>query len=139
MESNAAQAARDMLSNLMDERRWRVPQVADALGLSVDIVRRWLQGKSRMQLDDMVAVAKLADADLNEVFGLAGRAAANSEGSVEQLVERKVQEALAKMLVSMVGAPSQSNGAAEGISDSSRRALDKAREIPPASRRRKSG
>ena len=53
-EGEAAKAARNMLRELMEERRWRIPQLADALDISVDIVRRWEQGKSGM--DDFPAL-----------------------------------------------------------------------------------
>jgi hypothetical protein len=101
-EMSAGEAARRMLEELMEERRWRVPQVAETLGLSVDIVRRWLQGKSRMQLEDMVAIARLKGADLNEVFGLQPQlAAVAADVDLDALVERKVKEALAGMLAGL--------------------------------------
>jgi hypothetical protein len=106
-DKDAAQAAREMLESLMEERRWRVPQVADALGISVDIVRRWIMGKSRMQLDDMVAIARLKGADLNEIFGLQGGPGGSlDEMDIERLVERKVQERLSSMLVALAGSAS---------------------------------
>jgi transcriptional regulator with XRE-family HTH domain len=95
-----------MLTDLMEERRWRIPQLADALGISVDIVRRWQQGKSRMQIDDLVAVAKLKGADLNEVFGLKP-SAVKGGGDVEELIDSKIEKVLGKIIMAMAGAVSE--------------------------------
>jgi transcriptional regulator with XRE-family HTH domain len=104
-EGAAAKAARNMLNDLMEDRRWRIPQLADALGISVDIVRRWQQGKSRMQIDDLVAVAKLKGADLNEVFGLKpGAAKAGTDTDVEEIVDRKLEKVIGKIMVAMASA-----------------------------------
>ena len=103
-----------MLSDLMDERRWRIPQLADALGISVDIVRRWQQGKSRMQIDDLVAVARLKGADLNEVFGLKpGTAKASAGGNVEEIIDRKLEKVFGKLMLAMASAVGSENG--EGV------------------------
>ena len=101
-EGDAAKAARQMLNDLMEERRWRIPQLADALGISVDIVRRWQQGKSRMQIDDLVAVARLKGADLNEVFGLKpGATQSGAGGDVEDMVDRKLEKMFGKLVLAM--------------------------------------
>jgi transcriptional regulator with XRE-family HTH domain len=109
-EGAAAKAARNMLNELMDERRWRIPQLADALGISVDIVRRWQQGKSRMQIDDLVAVARLKGADLNEVFGLKPSAVKSTSGNVEEIIDRKLEKVIGKIMVAMASAVNSENG-----------------------------
>lgn len=123
-EGEAAKAARKMLSDLMEERRWRIPQLADALGISVDIVRRWQQGKSRMQIDDLVAVAKLKGADLNEVFGLKPGTATKvtAGGNVEEIIDRKLEKVIGKIMIAMASAvglegeeASHQNGSVEAI------------------------
>jgi transcriptional regulator with XRE-family HTH domain len=108
-----------MLSDLMEERRWRIPQLADALGISVDIVRRWQQGKSRMQIDDLVAVARLKGADLNEVFGLKAGPAVKpgSSGNVEEIVDRKLEKVIGKIMIAMASAVGSEEGAEVGRSN----------------------
>jgi transcriptional regulator with XRE-family HTH domain len=130
-EGNAAQAARQMLSDLMEERRWRVPQVADALDISVDIVRRWLQGKSRMQLDDMVAVARLKGADLNELFGLQPGSTSGAPADVEELIDRKLEAVISRIVMALAQATGEGEGKKdrqayrEPLSDSARGSLNK--------------
>ena len=109
-EGEAAKAARLMLNELMDERRWRIPQLADALGISVDIVRRWQQGKSRMQIDDLVAVARLKGADLNEVFGLKPGTPKGGGGDVEQIIDRKLEKVIGKLILAMASAVNGEDG-----------------------------
>jgi transcriptional regulator with XRE-family HTH domain len=115
-EGEAAKAARQMLSDLMDERRWRIPQLADALGISVDIVRRWQQGKSRMQIDDLVAVARLKGADLNELFGLKPGKAQGGGGDVEAIIDRKLEKVFGRLMLAMgsaIGTESEDGGSGE--------------------------
>lgn len=134
-EGEAAKAARKMLNDLMEERRWRIPQLADALNISVDIVRRWQQGKSRMQIDDMVAVAKLSGADLNEVFGLKPGVARTGGGAdVEELIDRKLEGVIGKIMVAMASAVAPTNG--HGGSHPS---FEIAEQIEAPSRKRKTG
>src|SRR5438105_385982 len=111
-EGTAALAARRMLAELMEERRWRVPQVADALGISVDIVRRWIQGKSRMQIDDMVAVARLKGEDLNELFGLQPTVGGAVPSDVESIVDRKLEAVLGKVVMALGGGAAGMGGGA---------------------------
>jgi transcriptional regulator with XRE-family HTH domain len=124
-----------MLSDLMEERRWRIPQLADALGISVDIVRRWQQGKSRMQIDDLVAVARLKGADLNEVFGLRpGVAKASGGGNVEEIIDRKLERVFGKLMIAMASAVASHNG--DGGSHDSFDLPEDADETPPARKRK---
>jgi hypothetical protein len=95
----------------MEERRWRIPQLADALGISVDIVRRWQQGKSRMQIDDLVAVARLKGADLNQVFGLRPGTASTAGVDVETLIDQKIEKVFGKLMVALASAAGPGEGA----------------------------
>jgi transcriptional regulator with XRE-family HTH domain len=109
-----------MLNDLMEERRWRIPQLADALGISVDIVRRWQQGKSRMQIDDLVAVAKLKGADLNEVFGLRpGASKANGGGNVEEIIDRKLDKVFGRLVLAMASVVNTDGGESDSFASTS--------------------
>jgi transcriptional regulator with XRE-family HTH domain len=101
----SSDAARKLLQNMMEQHKWRAPQAAEALGVSEDIVRRWLKGVSRMQLDDVIRIAELADADLNETFGLKKRSAAGGSDSVEfdRMLEQKVRGILLRLLMPSFG------------------------------------
>ncbi len=108
------------MSDLMEDRRWRIPQLADALGISVDIVRRWQTGKSRMQIDDLVAVARLKGADLNEVFGLKPGTPPSVSGDVEQIIDRKLEKILGTMILALgsaIGAEQGSSSTTESTTE----------------------
>ena len=125
-----------MLSDLMEERRWRIPQLADALGISVDIVRRWQQGKSRMQIDDLVAVARLKGADLNEVFGLKPGSAQTAGGvNVDEIVDRKLEKVFGKLMIAIASAVGSEKGE-PGSFDSFELAHEEQPEAPRTRKRK---
>jgi transcriptional regulator with XRE-family HTH domain len=98
----AMEASRKLLKRTMEQMKWRAPQVAQALNCSDDVVRRWLRGERRIQVSDVVRLAQISGADLNEVFGLEIR-----EGppgltveQVKEMVEQEVQSVLGRILLS---------------------------------------
>ena len=62
--------AQELVRELMRERGWRIPRLAKALGIKEFIVRRWLNGKRRITIDELVEVARMGGFSLDEAFSL---------------------------------------------------------------------
>lgn len=87
----------DLLRNVMHEKRWHAVQLGEALGKHPDIVRRWLRGERRVQIEDVIAMADLLGISLDEVFGRAEPKAAGALGNVDELramIREEVADAL---------------------------------------------
>ena len=81
----------------MHQKRWHAVQLGEALGKHPDIVRRWLRGERRVQVEDVLAMADLIGVSLDDLFGRAeGVASSGSAGSAEirAIVREEIEEAL---------------------------------------------
>jgi transcriptional regulator with XRE-family HTH domain len=97
--------ARNLLQQTMEQMKWRAPQVAAALGCSDDVVRRWLRNERRMQLDDVIRLAQISGADLNEVFGLQVHEGGGvvSTDQIREMVQEEVQATLGRIFAAGLG------------------------------------
>lgn len=102
---NPENAARILVEHVMERNKWRAPQVASALGCSDDVVRRWLRGERRMQMDEMIKLARIGQVDLNELFGLnftAGQSTLTREEILE-FIRSEIQRVVANLAVKVFG------------------------------------
>src|SRR4029078_7815765 len=77
-----SEAVMDLLREVMHQKRWHAVQLGEALGKHPDIVRRWLRGERRVQVEDVLAMADLIGVSLDDLFGRAegtGRAIARGD------------------------------------------------------------
>jgi transcriptional regulator with XRE-family HTH domain len=95
------EAARRLLLKTMETMKWRAPQVAQALNCSDDVVRRWLRNERRMQLEDVIKLAKISGADLNEIFELNGEDSSPpfNTDQIKDMVQQEVQSVLGRIFV----------------------------------------
>ena len=71
-----------------------------------------------MQIDDLVAVAKLKGADLNEVFGLKpGSTKSSAGGNVEEVIDRKLEKVFGKLVLAMASVVGTEVGADDSQDD----------------------
>jgi transcriptional regulator with XRE-family HTH domain len=98
----ATESSKALLKLTMAQMKWRAPQVAAALDCSDDVVRRWLRGERRIQVSDLIRLAQISGADLNEVFGLPihGGQPNMTREEVQAMIRTEVQDVLGKILVS---------------------------------------
>jgi len=74
-----SEAVMDLLREVMHQKRWHAVQLGEALGKHPDIVRRWLRGERRVQIEDVLAMADLIGVSLDDLFG---RAEGTGSGSI---------------------------------------------------------
>jgi len=91
-----SEAVMDLLRNVMHEKRWHAVQLGEALGKHPDIVRRWLRGERRVQVEDVLAMADLIGVSLDELFG---RVEGSKDGlankeELRQIIHEEVTAAL---------------------------------------------
>ena len=92
-----SEAVMELLREVMHQKRWHAVQLGEALGKHPDIVRRWLRGERRVQVEDVLAMADLIGVSLDELFGrIDGPASSGIAGSEEirAIVREEVEHAL---------------------------------------------
>jgi len=93
-----SEAVMELLREVMHQKRWHAVQLGEALGKHPDIVRRWLRGERRVQIEDVLAMADLIGVSLDELFGrldgetVSGGIAGGDE--IRAIVREEVEEAL---------------------------------------------
>ena len=91
-----SEAVMDLLREVMHQKRWHAVQLGEALGKHPDIVRRWLRGERRVQIEDVLAMADLIGVSLDDLFGRAegtGSGVAGGE-EIRAIVREEIQQAL---------------------------------------------
>ena len=87
--TSLAQACTGLVCRVLNAKHWRPARLAQELGVHPDLVRRWVRGERRPQLDDLLTMARMVNASLDEVFGL--RTQNDSVGfDADSIVERVV-------------------------------------------------
>jgi len=91
-----SEAVMDLLREVMHQKRWHAVQLGEALGKHPDIVRRWLRGERRVQIEDVLAMADLIGVSLDDLFGrIDGKPSGVAGGDeIRSIVREEVESAL---------------------------------------------
>jgi transcriptional regulator with XRE-family HTH domain len=91
-----SEAVMDLLREVMHQKRWHAVQLGEALGKHPDIVRRWLRGERRVQVEDVLAMADLIGVSLDDLFGRVEGTGGSIAGGEEirAIVREEVEAAL---------------------------------------------
>lgn len=91
-----SEAVMDLLREVMHQKRWHAVQLGEALGKHPDIVRRWLRGERRVQIEDVLAMSDLIGVSLDELFGRVEATSSSIAGAdeIRQMVREEVNDAL---------------------------------------------
>jgi len=91
-----SEAVMDLLREVMHQKRWHAVQLGEALGKHPDIVRRWLRGERRVQIEDVLAMADLIGVSLDDLFGRAdGKPGSIAGGDeIRSIVREEIETAL---------------------------------------------
>jgi hypothetical protein len=103
--------ARELVRDLMRERGWRIPRLAKSLGIKEFIVRRWLNGKRRITIEELVQVAQMGGYSLDEAFGLTPTAKGKS--LAPGAFHGELSRSLATIFLTVGNALAEQHGTAE--------------------------
>jgi transcriptional regulator with XRE-family HTH domain len=128
-KARVAQGSVVLVRRVLAERGWRPARLAEELVVHPDLVRRWLRGERRPQLDDMLHMADMVQASLDELLGLKDPNAGVelSQEQVDELAELTASKLIGYFAGALAGAAS--------VAESSRSADELALRPLPADTR----
>jgi transcriptional regulator with XRE-family HTH domain len=93
-----SEAVMELLREVMHQKRWHAVQLGEALGKHPDIVRRWLRGERRVQVEDVLAMADLIGVSLDDLFGRGEDVVSSSSiaggDEIRAIVREEIEEAM---------------------------------------------
>jgi len=97
--SDIAMACSRLVRQVLTERNWKPARLAEELGVHPDLVRRWVRGERGPQLDDLITMADMIGASLDEIFGRRQEA---EPGDLSTREVAEISEAVTKKLLGTI-------------------------------------
>jgi transcriptional regulator with XRE-family HTH domain len=115
LKSSIASACAELVRRLLLKRNWKPARLAEELGVHPDLVRRWLRGERMLQLDDLLTIADMADASLDEVFGCRGSGQMAGELAINDLADKVASRVAGQLGLALLGAASPTSAGEPGL------------------------